>query len=117
MISKRRRHNSLSKEVLQAYDKGRFIFILKNGVITISDNISDIAISVRYIVGLSEFYHQNNKSISRTSHKVVAQKVVLYTFYGQSAILNQILTKIKSVLPLVLRTISIKLNYNAFTGS
>ena len=55
-----RHHNFLSKEVLQAYVLGSFEFIEKSGLswlLAIIVNITDIAIWVRYVAGLSEFYH------------------------------------------------------------
>ena len=43
--------------------------------------------------------------------------MVLYTRWGQLAILNQTSTKIKSVLPLVQETIAVKGNQNMYIGS
>ena len=54
------------------------------------------------VVGLSQFYLQKFFQVNISiQYKVMAQKGVLYTRCGQSAILHWISTKIQSVLPLV----------------
>ena len=64
-------------------------------IIPISNNITDIIISARYVVALSEFYYQKYLQVNFSiQSKVMAQKVVLYTHCGQLAILNGISTKI-----------------------
>ena len=72
MLSLERVHNSLSKEVLQAFVWERFEFIEKLGLSRISlinIDIADIVIWVRYVVGLIESYLQKNfKSIFLSSY-------------------------------------------------
>ena len=58
MLQLERCHNSLSKEVFQAYVWESFEFIEKFVLTQLSLIIVDIAIWVGHIVGLSEFYLQ-----------------------------------------------------------
>ena len=56
MLSIERRHYSLSKEERHPYVWGNFEFCRKYYVIAFSHNITDIMISLRYIVDLSTIY-------------------------------------------------------------
>ena len=70
------------------------LILSNNHIIAISNNITDIVISVRYVVGLSEFYYQKYLQVNISiQSKVMAQKVVLYTHGSQSDILNWISMK------------------------
>ena len=101
------RHYFFSKRYyMPMFGKDLKKIIKKNCIIAMRDNIPDIrdmVILFVYVVGQRKFYQQKKKfqlvNIS-IQFKVMGQKWVLYICCGQSAILNQISTKSKSVLSL-----------------